>query len=244
MPSPIHYLPILTTLISVAFATVLFRRWRSKPSAFYLLWWMIGVLTYMAGTITESLTTLVGWHLPIFKAWYITGALLGGAPLAQGTIYLLLKRRTANILSVVLVTFVTLAAIPILLSPVDMSLVEPHRLSGAVLEWQWVRAFSPFVNTYAVIFLVGGAAWSAIRYAKRDATYRSRMWGNVWIAIGAILPGIGGAMARAGVVEGLYVGELIGLLLIWLGYHVISNDRSMSIHENQQKAATVAAQAA
>jgi len=243
MPSPIHYLPILTTLVSIPFAVILYRRWRAKPDALYLMWWMIGVLTYMAGTVTESLTTLMGWQLPVFKAWYVTGALLGGAPLAQGTIYLLLKRRTANILSAVLVAFVTLAAIPVLLSPVDLSLVETHRLSGAVLEWQWVRLFSPFVNTYAVIFLVGGAAWSAWRYARQDASMRSRMWGNVWIALGALLPGIGGSMARAGIVEGLYVGELFGLILIWVGYHVIATDRSASIHENQ-RAAAVAARAA
>jgi hypothetical protein len=240
MPSPIHYLPILTTLVSIPFALVLFRRWRAKPDALYLMWWMIGVLTYMAGTVTESLTTLLGWQLPVFKAWYITGALLGGAPLAQGTIHLLFSRRTANILSAVLVAFVTIAAVPVLLSPVNLSLVETYRLSGAVLEWQWVRAFSPFVNTYAVIFLVGGAAWSAVRYAKQGETMRARMWGNVWIAVGAILPGIGGGMARAGIVEGLYVGELIGLILIWVGYHVIAGDRSASIHENQQMAARAA----
>ena len=38
------------------------------------------------------------------------------------------------------------------------------------------------------------------------------------IAAGALLPGIGGVMAKAGVIEGLYVGELLGLILIWAGY--------------------------
>ncbi len=240
MAQPLHFLPILTTLVSIPFAIVLFRHWRKKPDALYLLWWMIGVLTYMAGTVTESLTTLFGWQLVVFKAWYVTGALLGGAPLAQGTIYLLFSRRTANLLSASLVAFVAVAAVPVLLSPVDLSLVETFRLSGAVLEWQWVRAFSPFVNTYAVIFLVGGAAWSAVKYSKQGAVMRARMWGNVWIAVGAILPGIGGSMARAGIVEGLYVGELFGLLLIWIGYHLIANDRSVSIHENQQRLAHAA----
>ena len=38
------------------------------------------------------------------------------------------------------------------------------------------------------------------------------------IALGGLLPGIGGAMAKAGTVEALYVAELAGLLLIWAGY--------------------------
>jgi len=36
------------------------------------------------GTITESLTTVFGWNEWVFRAWYITGALCGGAPLAPG----------------------------------------------------------------------------------------------------------------------------------------------------------------
>ncbi len=36
--------------------------------------------------------------------------------------------------------------------------------------------------------------------------------------MGAILPGIGGAATRMGYTEVLYVGEFVGLLLIWAGY--------------------------
>ena len=46
------------------------------------------------------------------------------------------------------------------------------------------------------------------------------MWANVLIAIGAILPGIGGTATRMGHVEVLYVTELIGLLLTWAGYRI------------------------
>jgi hypothetical protein len=60
------------------------------------------------------------------------------------------------------------------------------------------------------------------------------MWGNVLIAVGAILPGIGGSFARGGVVEVLYATELIGLILIWIGYWVMVNDRSASLHEAQR----------
>ena len=60
------------------------------------------------------------------------------------------------------------------------------------------------------------------------------MWGNVFIAVGAILPGIGGSFTRAGYVEVLYVTELMGLLLIWLGYFVITHDRGASVHARQQ----------
>ncbi|MDX1579642.1 MAG: hypothetical protein R3266_14245, partial [Gemmatimonadota bacterium] len=46
----------------------------------------------------------------------------------------------------------------------------------------------------------------------------NRAIGNAYIAVGAILPGIGGSFTRFGHVEVLYVTELVGLILIWIGY--------------------------
>lgn len=230
----IHYIPLVSTAVAAAFTLVLWRHWQRNTSVRYVMWWMIGAALYGLGTATEALTTLFGWHEPIFRTWYVAGALLGGAPLAQGTVYLLMSRKTADRLAVALITYVALASAFVLATPLAIELVEPNRLSGEVMEWQWVRLFSPLANTYAVIFLVGGAIWSAWRYFKRDGS-SSRVQGNVLIAVGAILPGIGGSFARAGVVEVLYVMELVGILLIWGGYRVIASDRMVSIHRAQRR---------
>lgn len=236
----IHYLPVITTGVAVAFTRVLYRHWKSSPSARYVMWWMIGVALYGVGTLTEALTAIFGWSEPVFRAWYISGAFLGAGPLAQGTVYLLLPKRVADRLAVAMLTYVSIASAFVVSTPILYDLVEPNRLSGEVMAWQWVRLFSPLVNLYAVVFLIGGAVWSAWKYWRRgDAV--SRVKGNVLIAIGAILPGIGGSYARAGVVEVLYVTELIGLLLIWAGYRVISGDRVLSIHRPQRREAASSA---
>ena len=125
----------------------------------------------------------------------------------------------AHALTALLVAYVLVASVAVYLSPIDYAAVETHRLSGRVFGWQWVRVFSPFVNLYAVVFLIGGAVLSALRYSADPAT-RHRMWANVLIAIGAILPGIGGTATRMGHVEVLYVTELAGLLLTWIGYRM------------------------
>ncbi len=223
-PGLVSYIPIVTTVVALAFAARLFVRYRKKRGMHHL-WWALGMLTYGAGTITEALTTLVGWHEPIFRAWYITGALLGGAPLAQGTVYLMLSRRKANALTLVVGAVILVASICVLLSPINYSLVQPHRLTGFVLGWQWVRMFSPFINLYAVIFLIGGAIVSAIRYSRKRETYH-RYVGNVLIAIGAILPGIGGTFTRFGMTEVLYVTELLGLLFIYAGFQMNTSPKA------------------
>lgn len=216
----------------MTFSYILFKHYQQKKEATYILWWLIGVLTYGAGTFTESFNTLNGWTETNFRWWYITGALLGGAPLAQGSVYLLMNKKIANILSALLITSVVLASVFVLLSPINYAAVEPERMSGKVFVWQWVRAFSPFINTYAVAFLVGGALISAIKYLKKTGT-NARFWGNLLIAIGAILPGIGGSFTRLGYVEVLYVTEFLGLSIIMVAYFIMKKEKAPSVHVNQ-----------
>jgi hypothetical protein len=232
----VYYIPIVTTLFSLVFAALIYRRYRLKGKGAHLLWWCAGVFIYGIGTFTESYVSLFGWNEPVFRAWYISGALLGGAPLAQGTIYLLMKRKTANRLTGVLVPFILIAATFVILTPLNHSLVEVHRLSGTVIEWQWVRLFSPFINTYAFIFLVGGAVFSAYRFRKSPVTYH-RYIGNIYIAIGALLPGIGGSFTRFGYTEVLYITEFLGIILISIGFRYatkakpVSSQHKVDLHE-------------
>ena len=233
-PQFVHYLPLVTTVLSVAFLVALSRHYLRRRSGPHLLWWAAGIFTYGLGTGLESAITLFGNTAALTKAWYIAGAFLGGYPLAQGTVYLLLERKRAHLLTAITVPIIVIASIFVVFSPVNFAALEAHRPSGAVLAWSWLRLVTPFINLYAVFFLVGGAILSAVRYAKmhsarkrgaQDANQRvestgdgQRALGNASIAFGAILPGIGGTMAKAGVVEGLYVGELVGLVFIWAGY--------------------------
>lgn len=224
MMDAVLYIPIVTTCVAAAFAAVVFKRYRLRRAP-HLAWWGAGIVLFGTGTFLEGTTTLAGWNEWLFRAWYVAGALLGGAPLAQGSVYLHFGRRFANASAAVLAVVVGVAATLVFLSPVDASVADEHRLSGEVLVWSWVRAFSPFVNTYAFIFLVGGAVVSALHYRRREGG-RSAFLGNALIAVGAVLPGIGGTFTRFGHVEVLYVTEFIGICLIWAGYWLNVRDRS------------------
>jgi len=214
---PVHYLPIATTALSVVFFIVLVRRYVTRHSGPHLLWWAGGIFAYGLGTALEGSITLFGNSIVLTKAWFIAGALLGGYPLAQGSVYLLLPRRTANVLTAITVPYMLIMAVLVLLSPVSAEVLQPHKPSGSFLEWQWVRLMTPLLNVYAAVFLIGGAVYSAVRFARQTGA-ANRALGNSLIAMGALLPAIGGGMAKADVVEVLYVGEFVGLILIWAGY--------------------------
>ncbi len=110
----ISYIPVLTTLFSVFFLCRIVPHYLSKRSP-YLLWWTLGVLTFGLGTLTESINAIFGWTEWNTKVWYIVGALLGGYPLAQGTIYLLMKKRFADISALVCSAVILVAAVCVLL---------------------------------------------------------------------------------------------------------------------------------
>ncbi len=211
------HLPILTTFFAAFFASQLFIRYRQRGGGPHLLWWGIGMVTYGIGTFTEAFTTLAGWNPFVFRCWYVAGAFLGGYPLAQGSIYLLMNRSFANWSARIVSGLIVIGGILVFLTPLDVSLAETHRLSGQVIVWSRIRLMTPFINIYSVVFLAGGAALSAWRYFHKPAT-RNRYLGNILIAVGAILPAIGGTATRYGYVEALYVTELAGLLLIFAGY--------------------------
>jgi hypothetical protein len=229
MENLIEYIPIITTVFATFFSVVMFRHYmeRKKP---YLLWWFIGIVTFALGTLTESINALGGWNETNLRAWYITGALLGGFPLAQGSVYLLMKRKFADLSSIFWVAVIVTAAVCVSFSPILDPATVDYKLTGKILAWRWVRYFSPFINLYALVFLVGGAIYSAIRYRSGNSQ-EARFKGNIFIAIGGLLPGIGGTFTRFGHVNVLFVTELIGLFLIFVGYRIIRSEQKQVIAE-------------
>lgn len=219
----VEYIPLITTLFSIFFAIEISNHYLKHKTG-YLLWWTIGVITFGLGTLAESINVLYGWNEINLKYWYIVGALLGGFPLAQGSVYLLMSRKFANITSWLFIILILIATIAVILTPVSIPPGFNFKLTGAVFTWKWVRYFSPIINIYSFYFLVGGAIMSALKY-YRQTNKEARFKGNIFIAFGGLLPGIGGTFTRMGYVNVLFVTELIGLVLIYVGYRIIKMDK-------------------
>lgn len=219
----IEFIPILTTVFSVYFFIKIYTHYKERKTL-YLLWWTIGVVTFGLGTLAESVHAIFGWNEINLRYWYIVGALLGGFPLAQGSVYLLMPKKFGHFTSFIFVTLIGIASIFVILTPIEIPSNFNFKLTGSVFEWTWVRLFSPFINIYAFVFLVGGAIFSAYRYYGK-ADKNKLFQGNIFIALGGLLPGIGGSFTRAGYVEVLFITELIGLVLIYFGYSIIKNSK-------------------
>ncbi len=214
-------IPFTSAIISFIFAFVIFKRYSTRRGP-HLLLWGLGMLFYGIGGFCEGYFGAFGWNPLIFRMWYLFGAILVAAWLGQGTVYLLAKRRIANILMVILGVASAYAAIRVFSAELDPSLLTTSvhtgsELSGHAIITPGIRTLTPFFNIYGVVTLVGGAVYSAwIFYRKRVLLHRTI--GNILIAVGALAPAFGGAFSRFGIPGALYLGELLGATLIFIGF--------------------------
>jgi hypothetical protein len=215
------WLPFTSCIVSFIFAFLVFRRYLARKGA-HLLLWSIGLVFYGIGGFCEAYYGALGWNSLIFRLWYLFGAILVAAWLGQGTVYLLANRKWANGLMVVLALGSLYGLIRVFGAQLDPGLMTTSvhtgsELSGHAITTPGVRALTPFFNLYGTVTLVGGAAWSAwLFWRKRILLHRTI--GNILIAVGAMLPAFGGTFSRFGLPGALYLGELLGAVLVFIGF--------------------------
>jgi hypothetical protein len=219
-------LPFISGLVSTIFAVLVFRRYANHRSAgrrsAHLLLWGIGMVFYAIGGFCEAYYGAFGWNALVFRLWYLCGAILVAAWLGQGTVYLLAKHKWANALMIVLGIASLYAAIRVFAAQLDPALMTESvhtgsELSGHAIVSGGVRGLTPFFNLYGTVTLVGGALYSSwIFWRKRILLHRTI--GNILIAVGAMLPAFGGTFSRFGLPNALYLGELLGTILMFAGF--------------------------
>lgn len=216
----------VTAAISAVFAVFVLRRWWLAKSAGkgrpHLLAWGIGLVLYCIGALCQTALTLV-WSDALYALWYWSGALAVAPWLGQGTIYLLMRRGSAarNIqMALILICVMTLPW-ALFLTPLDGSAWYPGAdlagLTNQVMQRGGVRGFVPVMNIWGTVALVGGAVYSAMLF-RRKQILRGRMVGNWLIALGGLLPALGGALIRLELSWLKYPGEMFGVIIIFAGF--------------------------
>ena len=89
---PTVFLPFASSLLSFVFALFLLDQWRERRKPYQLIW-TLGMLMYGVSAGTEFVGGAVGWSEPLYRAWYLTGAVWVAGWLGLGTMYLLAKTR-------------------------------------------------------------------------------------------------------------------------------------------------------
>ncbi len=226
-----NFLPYLSTIVTLVFAVVVFNRYRQRGGV-YLLLWAVGLLFYGLGTLSEVILGL-SFNVMVLKSWYLTGAMLTAAWLGMGTVHLLIRKgSTAQILTWILTAVSLLAFVLVFAAPVNAVSYEVTRPVSEQYKEILTRSgpiilLTILLNIYGTITLVGGAIYSAFLFWRKKIL-ANRMYGNILIAAGALSPALGGTFLRAGLTDLLYLSELIGAALMFIGFVLATSGKSVA----------------
>ena len=209
--------------ISAAFALTLWTQYRSRPRP-YLLAWSVALAIYAVAALTEVIGAAAGWSALLYRTYYYFGGILVVGVLALGTIHLLAPRfgRTALLVLVVLAAVGLAGALGARLQP---SLLQTHTVPSVDtirLEHGSFNAvailMAAALNIVGSLILIGGALWSAYGTWRKGGA-QSRLVANILIAAGAFIVAGASTLTRLfHVYELFYVGQAIGVLVMFGGF--------------------------
>ena len=210
------HIPLITSIVSFIFAVSVLDQYfaRRKP---YQLLWAIGLFMYFISTFTEFWWNVYGHIDFMYRLWYLVGAILVAAYLGQGTLYLLMKRRWANRIMLVLGIASLYAAIRVFTVHIDISGLD--KLTGVGVMPTDVRAIiTPLFNAFGTFALIGGAVYSAFIFWRKHILPH-RVIANILIALGALLPAFGGIhLSTGGNLNLFFILELVGVIVMFIGF--------------------------
>lgn len=218
----VHLLPFLSTGITVLFTVAVFARYFGQHRRPHLLLWGIGLILYAVGTFAEAYLA-VSWSPVMLRVWYLSGAMLTAAWLGQGTVYLLIRKPgVAHALTALLLMACLAAAGGVFTVPLNASAFQPDvpissQYKAIMARSTLIILLTIVLNIYGTVGLIGGALWSAYLFWRKHVL-PNRVIGNVFIAVGAFFPASAGTLINLGFADWLYLSELLGAALMFLGF--------------------------
>jgi hypothetical protein len=214
---------LAATMISAAFAATLWMQYRARPRP-YLLAWAIALTFYAVAALTEVAGAAGGWTPVLYRTYYFFGGIILVGMLALGEIYLLSPRYHGAVLGILVVLGV-IGLAGIMGASLDLAKLQTHevpntdtiRVQGGVFDVLAI-AMAILINTVGTIILIGGALWSAYSAWRRGGA-PSRILAMVLIAAGAFIVAGASSLTRVfHVYEVFYVGQAIGVLVMFGGF--------------------------
>jgi uncharacterized membrane protein len=213
------YLPLATSVVALVFFVFLLRQYLQRRRTHQLLW-TIAMLFYSVSALMEFLMNpdLAGPSPAVFAVYYVLAAPLVGL-LGAGVAHLLARKTVANAflgfvvlcsLGLALTDFLTPLSQATLASSFSGPLAKGFMAASDAYPMT-VRIFAIVLNSVGGATLILGALYSFARDKSR--TY------NIFLAIGGILPSVGGSMLGIlGYPDLFFVLELGGTVFLFIGF--------------------------
>ena len=206
-------LPLVTTVVSGAFAVAVALQFMRKrrPS---LLAWAIGLLLFTVASFMGFLARSGGATDVEYRLFYLFGAITNVAWLALGTVYIVAPRYGRIALGIVLALSVV-AMYAVFASPVDMAVAVDT--GKGYPDGSLPRILAAIGSGLGSLVLIGGALWGAWVFFRRRHQGR-RALANTVIAVGVFIVAAGGTVAFTGASGILEFTNLVGVSVMFVGF--------------------------
>ncbi len=191
--------------ISALFALLVFQQWLARRKA-YQAAWSIGLAMFAIAALMQFLAEAYGWSDGVYRLYYFLAAPLV-AVLGVGSAFLL-DRRIGRAFAVYTVVLAGVFAWVVFTAPVDSLMLQAPMPGGTGFP-ESVRIWSPVFTIPGSLALIGIALLSY---------WRARLFFNLPIAAGAVVAAGSGSLATLGITWVLYLGELVGIALMFWGF--------------------------
>lgn len=220
-------LAFLATAVATLFAQATLVRYTRAHKAHELAW-TVSLAMFALASAALATGSATGWDRGTFRAFYLLGAVLNVPWLALGTVYLLLGPIIGRRVQWVLVGVSGLAAGVLLSAP--MKAVPRNSIPvGKDIFGVFPRVLAGAGSGLGATVILGGAVWSAIRFARdHNAPNHARLAGsNALIALGTLVLSSGGLVQGiVGHDEAFAISLATGISIVYAGFVVASGARS------------------
>lgn len=211
-------LAVAAALVALAFSLATYERWRLRRRPHEAAW-SASLAMFSLAAASMAVGSQTGWSGPVFRSFYLFGAILNVPFLALGTIYLLTPRRFADRTAVAICLGGAFAAGVLAVAPFTAALPRDELARGSEVFGALPRIFAAVASGVGALVVFGGAVWSAIRIR------RGRMvLANGLIAAGTLILSASGVLNSVlDEITGFSVTLLAGITVIFAGFLVATS---------------------
>ncbi len=212
------WVPLLGTEVSLLFALALVKRWWGSRRP-YLRSWSVSLVCFTVGLAALWYGEAFGFTEPVFRTYYVAGALLAAPWLGLGEVELLARPGMARWARDVLVLFSVVAGFVVAFDPLRRALSTGHDVpDGAMVLGGLPLGFVAASNIAGTVAVLAGIAVSGWRARGRGADARARFVGTLLIGAGVLVFATAGSAARAGVPSLQPVLLTAGVAVMYAGF--------------------------
>jgi hypothetical protein len=213
---------LIAALAATAFAADLWLGYSRRPRP-HIAAYGVGMTMFAIATWAFFLGLTIGWTGPMYRVFYLFGAVLNIPFLALGSMFLVVGKRSGHVMAIALGAFAAISTTLTATVPFAKPLPEtgvPHDVFATGFG---PRLFAIIGGAMGATILIILAVVSIFRFWNKN---RRIVWGNLLIVAGTFAAASGGTGLALGESSAFAISLLVAVTLIWAGYRVASGARA------------------